>query len=56
MASRPDPDSLDGVEIVDDDNDLQAWADAQIADGILDLTIDYLNHCLTLDHGKHHHR
>ena len=55
MGSIPDPDSLDGVEIIDDDLDLATWADAQVADGIIDLTVDYLEICYTLPPGKYKH-
>jgi len=50
------PISLQDVEIIDDDDDLATWADAQVSDDCIDLTRDYLAYCLTLDHAKHHHR
>ena len=49
------PISLNAVEIVDDDDDLDTWADAQVCDDCIELTRDYLTYCLTLDHAKHHH-
>ena len=50
------PISLQDVEIIDDDDDLATWADAQVSDDCIELTRDYLTYCLTLDHAKHHHR
>jgi hypothetical protein len=50
------PISLQDVEIIDDDDDLDIWADAQVCDDCIELTRDYLEFCLTLDHAKHHHR
>jgi hypothetical protein len=47
---------LQDVEIIDDDDDLATWADAQVSDDCIELTRDYLTYCLTLDHAKHHHR
>ena len=48
--------SLQDVEIIDDDDDLATWADAQISDDCIELTRDYLEHCHGLDSAKHHHR
>ena len=48
--------SLQDVEIIDDDDDLATWADAQISDDCIELTRDYLEHCHGLDPAKHHHR
>ena len=50
------PISLQDVEIIDDDDDLAIWADAQICDDCIELTRDYLDFCYDLDHAKHHHR
>ena len=50
------PISLQNVEIIDDDDDLATWADAQTSDDYLELTRDYLEHCYDLDSAKHHHR
>ena len=50
------PVSLQNVEIIDDDDDLATWADAQVSDDCLELTRDYLEHCHDLDPAKHHHR
>ena len=50
------PISLQNVEIIDDDDDLATWADAQVCDDCLELTRDYLEFCYGLDHAKHHHR
>ena len=50
------PTSLQDVEIIDDDDDLAIWADAQICDDCIELTRDYLDFCYDLDHAKHHHR
>ena len=50
------PISLQNVEIIDDDDDLATWADAQVSDDCLELTRDYLEHCHGLDSAKHHHR
>ena len=50
------PISLQNVEIIDDDDDLATWADAQTSDDYLELTRDYLEFCYGLDHAKHHHR
>ena len=50
------PISLQDVEIIDDDEDLDIWADAQICDDCIELTRDYLQHCYDLDPSKHHHR
>ena len=44
------------VEIIDDEDDLATWADAQVSDDCLELTRDYLEFCYDLDHAKHHHR
>jgi len=52
----PDPDSLDGVELVDDEADLDAWANAQVDDAYIDLTRDYLDHCYSLDPTSYDHR
>ncbi len=56
MASTPAPDSLDGVEIIDDDDDLATWADAQVSHDCIELTRDYIQHCYDLDPAKHQHR
>ena len=50
------PISLQNVEIIDDDDDLATWADAQTSDDFLELTRDYLEYCHDLDSAKHHHR
>jgi hypothetical protein len=50
------PISLQNVDIVDDDDDLDIWADAQVCDDCIELTRDYLQHCYDLDPSKHHHR
>jgi hypothetical protein len=50
------PISLQDVEIIDDDDDLATWADAQVCDDCIELTRDYLQHCYDLDPAKHHHR
>ena len=50
------PISPQNVEIIDDDDDLATWADAQTSDDYIELTRDYLEHCYDLDHAKHHHR
>ena len=50
------PISLQNVEIIDDDDDLATWADAQTSDDYIELTRDYLEHCYDLDSAKHHHR
>ena len=50
------PFSLENVEIIDDDDDLATWADAQISDDCIELTRDYLEFCHDLDSAKHHHR
>ena len=50
------PISPQDVEIIDDDDDLAIWADAQICDDCIELTRDYLDYCYDLDHAKHHHR
>ena len=55
-ASTPAPDSLDGVEIIDDDDDLATWADAQVSHDCIELTRDYIQHCYDLDPAKHQHR
>ena len=44
------------VEIIDDDDDLATWADAQICDDCIELPRDYLEYCHDLDSAKHHHR
>ena len=44
------------VEIIDDDDDLAIWADAQISDDCIELTRDYLEFCHGLEPAKHHHR
>ena len=49
------PISLQNVEIIDDDDDLATWADAQTSDDYLELTRDYLEFCYDLDSAKHHH-
>ena len=48
--------SLQDVEIIDDDDDLATWADAQISDDCIELTRDYLEFCYGIDSAKHHHR
>ena len=48
--------SLQDVEIIDDDDDLATWADAQISDDCIELTRDYLEFCHGLEPAKHHHR
>ena len=50
------PFSLENVEIIDDDDDLATWADAQISDDCIELTRDYLEFCHGLEPAKHHHR
>ena len=40
------------MEIIDDDDDLAAWADALTSDDCLELTRDYLEFCYDLDHAK----
>ena len=50
------PISLQNVEIIDDDDDLATWADAQTSDDYNELTRDHLEHCYGLDSAKHHHR
>ena len=50
------PTSLQDVEIIDDDDDLAIWADAQISDDCIELTRDYLDYCYDLDHAKRRHR
>ena len=50
------PFSLQNVEIIDDEDDLATWADAQISDDCIELTRDYLEHCHGLDSARHHHR
>ena len=47
--------SLQDVEIIDDDDDLATWADAQISDDCIELTRDYLEFCHGLDSAKHYH-
>ena len=49
------PIPLQNVEIIDDDDDLATWADAQTSDDYLELTRDYLEFCHDLDSAKHHH-
>ena len=50
------PIPLQNVEIIDDEDDLATWADAQTSDYYIELTRDYLEFCYGLDHAKHHHR
>ena len=50
------PISLQNVEIIDDDDDLATWADAQVSDDYIEFTRDYLEFCHDLDSAKHHHR
>ena len=50
------PISLQNVEIIDDDDDLATWADAQVCDDCIELTRDYLEFCHGLDSAKQHHR
>ena len=50
------PIPLQNVEIIDDDDDLATWADAQVSDDCIELTRDYLEFCHDLDSAKHHHR
>ena len=44
------------VEIIDDDDDLATWADAQTSDDYIELNRDYLEFCYGLDYAKHYHR
>ena len=50
------PFSLQDVEIIDDDDDLATWADAQISDDCIELTRDYLEFCYGLEPGRHNQR
>jgi len=50
------PISLQDVEIIDDDDDLATWADAQVSHDCIELTRDYIQHCYDLDPAKHQHR
>ena len=50
------PIPLQNVEIIDDDDDLATWADAQTSDDYIELTRKHLERCHGLDSAKHHHR
>ena len=47
---------LQNAEIIDDEDDLATWADAQISDDCIELTRDYLEFCHGLDLAKRNHR